>query len=129
MDSKTLVNGFDAELGRKAVEAFDKGGLEVKAALWFYFSDAQEWRLLVATPLYDAEGPLKAYTRVSEVLAQESLADDLPLSRVAVVSPQQPQIALLRSAVSIGPKIDGIRFQRNVINGVLIEDAFIYKLQ
>jgi hypothetical protein len=37
-------------------------------------------------------------------------------------------ITLLRVALRTGPGIGGIRFSSNVINGTLIEDAYIYRL-
>jgi hypothetical protein len=37
-------------------------------------------------------------------------------------------VASLRSAVRTRPGIDGIRVTNNVINGLVIEDAYIYRL-
>jgi hypothetical protein len=38
-------------------------------------------------------------------------------------------LSLLRVAISTGPGISGIRFTHNTINNVLIEDAYIYRLE
>ena len=127
MDSAALVNGFDAEAGREAVEAFDRAHLKVNAALWLYLSESQVWRLVIAAPLYDSGGPKEAYTRVSEILTEASLSERLPLSRISIVSPQHPLISLFRGNLKV-PGIGGVRFMRNVLNGTLIEDAYIYRM-
>jgi hypothetical protein len=49
--------------------------------------------------------------------------DDVTLSR-----PDEPIIALLRTAIHTGPGVGGIRFKNNAINGTLIEDAYIYRM-
>ena len=41
--------------------------------------------------------------------------------------PDAPVVALLRTAIRTGPGISGIRFKNNVIDGTLIEDAYIYR--
>jgi len=45
-----------------------------------------------------------------------------------VIEEKAPLYVLLRSAISTGPGLSGIRFSRNVINGQLIEDAYLYRI-
>jgi hypothetical protein len=41
---------------------------------------------------------------------------------------QDRLVQLLRPVIGTGPGICGIRLTQNVIDGVLIEDAYIYRL-
>lgn len=47
---------------------------------------------------------------------------------ISVVDEKDPLFLLLRSAISTGPGVGGIRFSRNVVNGQLIEDAYLYRV-
>ena len=68
-----------------------------------------------------------AYTKVQGALRKIS-TEHFGLDDVAVAKPNAPILRLLRLAVRTGPGITGIRFTKNVINGHLIEDAYIYRL-
>lgn len=124
MDKNVLVEK-DIKEGERLLRALDKADIEVRAALWFYMPENERWRFLVATPLVDEKGPKEAYAAIRKVLAQSSLG--ISLRQISVVSPNSDLIRLLSSAVSITPP--GIRFTGNVINGVFIEDAYIYRMQ
>ncbi len=94
--------------------------------LWLYSSETGMWRLLLATPLVDTEGPAETYRRVQSALADIGLADLLP--NVSVVSPRSPFIRTLRRVFRTGPGIASIRLTGSTINGTYIEDAFVYRV-
>jgi hypothetical protein len=50
------------------------------------------------------------------------------IQNISVVEPENPFVSLLSTAIDTGPGILGIRFSQNIITGVLIEDAYIYRL-
>jgi len=132
MDTTILVEK-DIEDGRKLVEALDRSNFNLVGALWFYFADSREWRLLLVSPLVDTIGPSGCYRRIQSVLKDMSydLATSfgIPLSRIAVKSPWDSLIRLLKMAIQTDRRgISKIRFTRNTINGVFIEDALIYRL-
>jgi HEPN domain-containing protein len=127
MDKPVLVEA-DMDAGHRLVGQLDKAGLKVTAAFWFYMTDSDEWRLILAMPIVDDEGPKRAYEKVQDQL--KSLAKhELSLQNISVVSPNDDLIKLLSSAINTGPGISHMRFTRNVINSVFIEDAYIYRLQ
>ena len=127
MDKPALVNS-DMEAGERLVRDLDKSGLTVTAALWFYMSDSDEWRLMLAMPVVDEKGPKVAYEQIQAQL--ESLGQyELSLQNISVVSPGDKLIKLLGSSIDTGSDIAHIRFTRNVINGIFIEDAYVYRLQ
>jgi len=127
--AETALVADDIQMGRRAAEAFDSFGPEARALFWFYMVEAGEWRLVVATPVVDEAGPKAAYTQIAKTLDREGIADELPLRRVSAMGADDPLVALLRKGIRTGPGISGIRFSNNVINGVHIDDAYIYRMQ
>ena len=125
---KTVLVERDIQEGKDLVEALDKTEFKVDASLWFYSSDSDEWRLLIASPFVEENGPRKSYGFIRSVLTQPSLPSGISLKNVSVLSPDHQLIKLLKTVFSTGPDIAGIRFTRNVINNTLIEDAYIYRI-
>ena len=128
MDKTALVEK-DVEEGKRLIEALDNAGFQVRAVLWFYLAESDEWRFVVASPLVERKGPKEAYAFVQEVLAQLLPPSGISLEEISVVSPEYDLIRLLKVAIQTGPGISGIRFTRNTINNTFIEDAYIYRMQ
>ncbi len=118
----------DIQERKDLIEALDKTEFKVDASLWFYSSDSDEWRLLIASPFVEENGPRNSYGFIRSVLAQPSPPSGISLKNVSVLSPKNRLIKLIKTAISTGPDIAGIRFTRNVINNTLIEDAYIYRI-
>ena len=116
--------------GAKLVERLDRTGASPDAAFWLYFPEIGAWKLLLAETKVGARGPREVYKQIQKALQRlRTEVTHLSLENVAVAKPDAPIVALLSSAISTGPGIGGIRFTRNVINGVPIEDAYIYRLK
>ncbi len=119
----------DIRNGRELVRILDRKDFPLYGALWFYFSESDEWRLLLATSLVDEVGPRETYTRVRKVLSQKiKPSQRIPLKRISVLSPGDELIQLLGTVIKTGRTISGTRFRHNTINGILIEDAYVYRL-
>jgi hypothetical protein len=131
MDKPTLVDA-DMKAGEALLKKLDKIKFDVKAAFWFYMPDSEEWRLIFASPAVDKKGPKEAYEKVQSQLPelQQELEQDyeLSLQNISLVSPNDDLVKLLKTAIKTGPSISHIRFARNVINNVFIEDAYIYRV-
>jgi hypothetical protein len=128
MGKNELVD-LDKQDGEKLLKALDSSGIEISAALWLYDADQGEWRFLIASPLVDEKGPLEVYKIIREHLATLNLSDEMGSSNISVVGKNDKLINLLKIAIQTGPKsVSQIRFTRNVINGTLIEDAYIYRI-
>lgn len=128
MDKTALVEK-DVEEGKRLIEALDNAGFQVRAVLWFYLAESDEWRFVVASPLVERKGPKEAYAFVQAVLAQLLPPSGISLEEISVVSPEYDLIRILKVAIQTGPGISGIRFTRNTINNTFIEDAYIYRMQ
>jgi len=127
MDRKILVNEYIEE-GKSLIEKLDKKKFPVVAALWFYFSDQDEWKLLVATEKIDKEGPIASYKIIQDVLEDKNIKN-LNLDNISIISPSDNLISILKSAIKTSAQgISGIRFTANTINNVFIEDAYIYRI-
>jgi hypothetical protein len=115
--------------GAALVKKLDETGTSPDAALWFYFPDVGTWKLLLAEVKLGPTGPRDAYRTIQKTLQLlGNTVTHISLSDVAVAKPDAPIIRVLRRAIATGPGISGIRFTRNVIDGLMIEDAYIYRL-
>lgn len=127
MDKPTLVDA-DMKAGEALLSKLDEIEFDVKAALWFYVQDSEEWRLIIASPIVDKDGSKKAYEKVQLQLQELNGRYELSLRNISLVSPGDKLIKALESVIRTGKSISHIRFTRNVINGLFIEDAYIYRL-
>lgn len=126
---KEVLTDQMVKAGADLTRKLDEIKWPVLAALWLYFTDSNDWKLLLASPRVVSDGPKQAYEVIQQALAEISkVQTPLALSDIGVTEPTNPLIGLLRVAISTGPTIAGIRFTRNVINGHFIEDAYIYRL-
>lgn len=115
--------------GSELTRRLDEGGLAVSAALWFYNPESNDWRLIIASPDVHTKGLKTFYKEVQSVLKTIPEGQStISLKDISVVDSSEPLIALLRVALRTSSGISGIRFSRNMINGTLIEDAYIYRL-
>jgi hypothetical protein len=125
---KTVLVDKEIEDGKLLIQALDKTSLPVEGAIWYYYVDSDEWRLLIVSTFVDKEGPEKAYTLIQSTLKQFESSFSLSLSKISILSPTNRLIKLIRMAIRTGHGISGIRFSRNTINNIYIEDAYIYRI-
>lgn len=123
----TALVSTDVEMGSELLKVLDEAAFPVTAAAWIYFPNVDEWRLVIRTPKVekDLQGALRELAAVLD--AKGDLRTRLDLSRVKLVPPKDKVLAAMASMVRVDG-ISNIRFSRNVINGVLIDDALIYRL-
>lgn len=126
MAAAILVDS-DVEMGRELLRILDETKFPVTAAAWIFFPDIEEWRLVIRTP--------KAEKNLQQALLELAVSLDergdlrrrLDLSRVRLVPPKDKMLAAMGSVVRV-EGTSNIRFTRNVINGVVVDDALIYRL-
>ena len=130
MDKTALVNK-QIENGRRLITALDENKFPLVGALWLYSMNIDEWKLTIVSPSVDDQGPKKTYARIQSVLqkfhkCKPSL--EISLNNISVLSPNNNLYRLFRTAIKTGSGISEIRFSRNTINNVYIEDALIYRI-
>lgn len=128
MDRTTLV-GIDIDGGRRLLEALDKAEFDIHAALWLYMPEPDEWRLMLAFPLVDREGPKKAYSLVRLELEKFDPPLELSLMNISVVGLENHIIKALLTADYSHLISKDKWLNRGPINGVYIEGAYIYRLK
>ena len=115
------------DAGKLLVEELDKRNEEVDSAFWFLFSDTRNWKLVLSLPAATRRGPRVAYKTVQKAMLKINVSE-FGLDSVAIARLDTHLIKLMRTAVRTGKTLGGIRFTNNVIDGISIEDAYIYRL-
>ena len=113
--------------GRELIEQLDNKNLSINSALWLYSSDSDSWKLLIASPLVRHKGPRHLYKLIQSALLRFQRRP-ISLSDISVLDDKNKMISNLKSAVHTGQGLANIRFTHNFVNGILIEDAYIYRL-
>jgi len=115
--------------GSDLIRRLDEAGLKVSGALWFYETDSNDWRLIIVSPDVRAKGVKTVYEEVQSVVrATPGDQSIISLKDISVVDSDDSLISLLKIAIKTDNGISRIRFSRNMINGTLIEDSYIYRL-
>ena len=112
--------------GQKLVEALLRNRFPIVSALWFYYNESLEWRLVIVSPSVDQVGPLAAYGRVQRVLAG-SKPSRLTLTDIALMSPQSQDYQNLRALVSSPGRIR-TGMPAGSLNNVIFDDTYVYQL-
>lgn len=125
MVEDALVNE-DIEAAGRLVTFLDEHGLAVRGALWLYDSDAERWRFVIA--FRESRKDITTfYLDVAKAKTKAQANDLLDLSRVDIVDPERSIFTALKGAITIEGN-SRVRFSRNRINGVYLEDAMIYRM-
>ena len=128
MDNQVLVDRNIVE-GKELIEALDRRDLNIKAAMWFYFEESDEWKLLIATPMIDKKGTKEVYRIIQTVIGEMSESKtSVSFKDVLVLSPKDDPIKLVGNVIRTDTGLSGIRFTKNIINNKLVDDAYIYRL-
>ena len=109
MDSTILVaGGLSRERRDNGWELLDwliKSGFEISAMYWHFDTDWMAWRLVIATPLVDSEGPLAVYDKIMPFIQDRfNDVDGLFTDQVSLISPRMNSIKdILRKYGEIPP--------------------------
>jgi hypothetical protein len=115
------------DTGAKLVQKLDKRGLAPDAAFWLYPPEEQTWKLVLVEVKLAKKGPRAAYAEIQKILESEREFGNLRLDDLVLEKPDARIVELIRKAMRTGSGITGIRFKNNVIDGTLIDDAYIYR--
>lgn len=127
MDSSILVEK-DISDGKKILEALDKTKIKPNAAMWYKDPDESDYRLVFASSFVDRNGPRNTYQEIVKAVKTIPIDERVPLEKITVVKHADPLIKNLKAFADTKPDtIGSIRIRNSVVNGVLIEDAFVYR--
>ena len=133
MDKELVVREVLSEqmidAGAKLVERLDQSEANVQAALWLFLPEEKTWKMMIISSLVKTDGPRSVYKRILEANKKADESESIiSLNDVGVADTSIPLISLLRSTISTGSGIAGIRLSKNTIHGPFIEDAYIYRI-
>lgn len=123
--------GSDIDAGLALVRALDSVNFGVKAALWLYNGETENWRFVIGV-----EGDRKAlsgqYLKAAIAIAEWTKAHPahaqlLDLAKVKFVLMSDPLITGLARLVQT-PALGSMRLTSNVVNGVYVEDALVHRI-
>jgi len=86
MGEKTLVEGLISD-SIELVKTLDKLKNNPSFVVWYFYEDAEEWRLLMAGPTFDKYLPKQealAYQKISEAISSSDL-QSVSISLVKVI--------------------------------------------
>jgi len=115
--------------GKYLLEQLDLTHSEVKSFFWFFFPEEKTWKLIIASSIVENKGPRNFYKRINDINKKAEKKDQktISLNNIIVVTIENEIVKLLSFAIKTGDSISGIRFTGNTINGVYIEDTYIYR--
>jgi hypothetical protein len=131
MAEETLVKELLTEemklAGAELTRKLDEAEWPVLAAFWYFVPSENQWKLMLASPKVETDGPRNAYEIISKALST------IPghfggIGLISVVSPKHDLVQTLASTIQTGPSIGGIRVFQRMVNGHFVDDAYIYRI-
>ncbi|MCL6574305.1 MAG: hypothetical protein K6T88_21945 [Bacillus sp. (in: Bacteria)] len=132
MDKTTLVES-DISDGENLIKGLYEAHINVHTAFWLYDSEADRWRLMIASKDAEFASPKKAYMQINdilEIMESKGVTVGFSLENISVISPNDTLINFLDKEIQTGPEgINGLRISRSRIGNSYIEDAYLYRIQ
>ena len=127
MAKETLLES-DIAAGAEFIEALDKSGQPIEAALWFYYPDLSQWKLLLSSRAFEGKNLTTHYTNISKVLSsKDQISKNISIADVKILNRADPMTKLLKGIVRTDKTINTVRMISNHFNGIYVEDALIYR--
>lgn len=122
----TALVESDLAAGKELVLLLDGSDFPIFAALWLLRQESTDWILFIGSEEVDKVGKHEAYARLQKIMAKNGAK--VPLSEISLVGTSDRFLSLISGAIAVDG-VSEVRFQNSMINGVLIPDALIYRLQ
>lgn len=112
------------------VKTLESQGDKPSTVVWFYFPDADECRLLLAGPSFDALLPKeesRAYQRVAEALSKAEVTS-LTIGEVKLIKTDYPLLNATRFLIGTPPDaIIRAHFKDNRVDGIFIKEMLVLR--
>jgi hypothetical protein len=112
------------EEGQQLLDQLRASRFPISSAFWYFFEEEVLWRLIIASPKVETEGPLKAYGRIQSALAKIR-PRTLTLQNVSVMRPNSHQFRQLRDALRHTRQMT-VRNPASIPDEIWAENAVIY---
>lgn len=117
------------QAGESLVKKLDESGGRVAAAFWLLDEKENNWELVIVSPLVGSEGPRNYYKRINDI--NEACLDDdniVSLHDIRVSNIHNRIVDAMRNSVLDGAQLGNNRMGKNYIDGIYIEDMYLYKI-
>ena len=94
MDQAILVER-DVDIAGRVLEALSRTQMPVSFSGWYYVPQLEEWQLVIATPWFDARGPINAWASFVDALKSAGIHEEVPTRRIFLKSPDDPLVKSL----------------------------------
>lgn len=99
-----------------------------RAVFWLYEEDRDAWKLIVATPLVNEEGPFEVYGAIDRILKAHFPEGELKLIDVRAVSPDDRLIQGMVRRYGHKVNASGERLSRELFGDQYVEQAVLYRV-
>lgn len=112
------------------IKLLDEQDVRVSCAFWHYFTDADEWRLMLAGPSFDELLPqeeARAYQTLAEALTA-SHATSLTIGEVKLARTDHRLVKAVRMTIGT-PEDDLVRayFSETTVNGIFVKEMVVLR--
>lgn len=119
------------DAGNKLLRILKEAKYKVTVSFWIYTSDTNNWRLVIATPHVNRDGPKQAYKKV--LLALSELPENyskLLMKDISVLDAKDPLAQRIKSYFREQFGIEGNRLSYLPFGDetLLIEDSYVYNI-
>lgn len=112
------------------VKQLDQTGAPPTLAVWYFYDDAAEWRLLIAGPAFDALLPKQealAYRKVVDALSSVQVSS-LTASDVKLIETKSPLAKAIRMLIGTPPNATArAHFSSTTLNGIFIQHMIVLR--
>jgi hypothetical protein len=129
MGEKTLVDEL-IEDSIKLIRKLDANVMAPDLVVWYFYEDADEWRLLIAGHVYDeliSKNEALGYQKLSESISSADL-QTISISLIKLIHSNSPLVVALSSLIGTPP--DGLvraHFTDTTLNGIFIKEMLIIR--
>jgi hypothetical protein len=121
MDKEALVDA-DIHAGAELIAALDAARLPIAAAMWLRRGEV--WKFYIASPDVAKHGPISVYKFIDKALS--SIESPIDSGDIVATNTTNHFVNALSSA--IGARQGSVRFRNCTFNGILVEDAYVYRV-
>lgn len=116
------------DAGESLVSALDAEGAGPETAFWLWFRDVAGWRLVLDGGRLTRHGPRIAQARIRRLLDESDCFAPLSMEHIGVAKRGARVVETLRAALRTGPGLHGVRIHDNILNGVRVQRAYVYRI-
>jgi len=129
MGEKTLVDEL-VEDSIKLIRQLDASGMAPGLVVWYFYEDADEWRLLIAGHAYDElikKNEALGYQKLSESISSADL-QTISISLVKLINSNSPLAVALSSLIGTPPNgLVRAHFADTTLNGIFIKEMLVIR--